>query len=128
MPNTPSCAVRWCSAWTPNPNRQAEKGRAEVLVATPNRLLDHIRAKTACSTKFEYVVLDGADHARHRLSARLAAHLSYLPKQRTALLFSATFSPEIKRLASRLSARPVTIGGRSNASFHRGAAFHRGAR
>jgi ATP-dependent RNA helicase RhlE len=50
----------------------------------------------------------GRPHAGHRLPAGPAAHPVYLPKQRTTLLFSATFSPEIKRLASYLQ-DPVTI-------------------
>jgi superfamily II DNA/RNA helicase len=69
-----------------------------VLVATPGRLLDHIEAKNAVLNQVEYVVLDEADRMLDiGFLPDLQRILSYLPKQRTTLLFSATFSPEIKR-------------------------------
>jgi len=73
----------------------------EVLVATPGRLLDHIEAKNAVLNQVEYVVLDEADRMLDiGFLPDLQRILSFLPKQRTTLLFSATFSPEIKRLAA----------------------------
>ena len=82
----------------------------EVLVATPGRLLDHIEAKTAVLNQVEYVVLDEADRMLDiGFLPDLQRILSYLPKQRTTLLFSATFSPEIKRLAASYLQNPVTI-------------------
>jgi ATP-dependent RNA helicase RhlE len=82
----------------------------EVLVATPGRLLDHIEAKTAALHQVEYVVLDEADRMLDiGFLPDLQRILSYLPKQRTTLLFSATFSPEIKRLASSYLQNPVLI-------------------
>ena len=78
---------------------ELKKG-VEVLVATPGRLLDHIEAKNAVLNQVEYVVLDEADRMLDiGFLPDLQRILSYLPKQRTTLLFSATFSPEIKRLA-----------------------------
>ena len=86
------------------------KRGVEVLVATPGRLLDHIEAKTAVLNQVEYVVLDEADRMLDiGFLPDLQRILSYLPKQRTTLLFSATFSPEIKRLASSYLQNPVTI-------------------
>jgi superfamily II DNA/RNA helicase len=88
---------------------ELKKG-VEVLVATPGRLLDHIEAKTAVLNQVEYVVLDEADRMLDiGFLPDLQRILSYLPKQRTTLLFSATFSPEIKRLASSYLQNPVTI-------------------
>ncbi|MCJ0762214.1 DEAD/DEAH box helicase [Variovorax terrae] len=88
---------------------ELKKG-VEVLVATPGRLLDHIEAKNAVLNQVEYVVLDEADRMLDiGFLPDLQRILSYLPKQRTTLLFSATFSPEIKRLAGSYLQDPVTI-------------------
>ena len=88
---------------------ELKKG-VEVLVATPGRLLDHIEAKNAILNQVEYVVLDEADRMLDiGFLPDLQRILSYLPKQRTTLLFSATFSPEIKRLAGSYLQDPVTI-------------------
>ena len=96
---------------------ELKKG-VEILVATPGRLLDHIEAKNAVLNQVEYVVLDEADRMLDiGFLPDLQRILSYLPKQRTTLLFSATFSSEIKRLASSYLQDPVTIEvARSNAT------------
>ncbi len=86
------------------------KRGVEVLVATPGRLLDHIEAKNVVLNQVEYVVLDEADRMLDiGFLPDLQRILSFLPKQRTTLLFSATFSPEIKRLAGSYLQNPVTI-------------------
>jgi ATP-dependent RNA helicase RhlE len=73
-------------------------------------LLDHIEAKNAVLNQVEYVVLDEADRMLDiGFLPDLQRILSHLPKQRTTLLFSATFSPEIKRLAGSYLQDPVTI-------------------
>src|SRR5690606_25412763 len=90
---------------------ELKKG-VEVLVATPGRLLDHIEAKNCVLNQVEYVVLDEADRMLDiGFLPDLQRILSYLPKTRTTLLFSATFSPEIKRLAGSYLQDPVTIEG-----------------
>jgi ATP-dependent RNA helicase RhlE len=96
---------------------ELKKG-VEVLVATPGRLLDHIEAKNCVLNQVEYVVLDEADRMLDiGFLPDLQRILSYLPKQRTTLLFSATFSTEIKRLAGSYLQDPVTIEvARSNAT------------
>ncbi|MGA1167757.1 MAG: DEAD/DEAH box helicase, partial [Burkholderiaceae bacterium] len=82
----------------------------EGLVATPGRLLDHIEAKSAALHQVEYVVLDEADRMLDiGFLPDLQRILSYLPKQRTTLLFSATFSGEIRRLAGSYLSNPVTV-------------------
>ncbi len=92
------------------PQTEALRKGVEVLVATPGRLLDHIEAKTAVLNQVEYVVLDEADRMLDiGFLPDLQRILSYLPKQRTTLLFSATFSPEIKRLAASYLQDPVLI-------------------
>ena len=86
------------------------KRGVEILVATPGRLLDHIEAKNAVLNQVEYVVLDEADRMLDiGFLPDLQRILSYLPKQRTTLLFSATFSSEIRRLANSYLQDPVTI-------------------
>jgi superfamily II DNA/RNA helicase len=86
------------------------KAGVEVLIATPGRLLDHIEAKNAVLNQVEYVVLDEADRMLDiGFLPDLQRILSYLPKQRQTLLFSATFSPEIKRLASSYLQDPITV-------------------
>jgi superfamily II DNA/RNA helicase len=88
---------------------ELKKG-VEVLVATPGRLLDHIEAKNVVLNQVEYVVLDEADRMLDiGFLPDLQRILSYLPKQRITLLFSATFSPEIKRLASSYLQNPISI-------------------
>lgn len=96
---------------------ELKKG-VEILVATPGRLLDHIEAKNTVLNQVEYVVLDEADRMLDiGFLPDLQRILSFLPKQRTTLLFSATFSPEIKRLANSYLQNPVTIEvARSNAT------------
>ncbi|MFP8778937.1 DEAD/DEAH box helicase [Hydrogenophaga sp. RWCD_12] len=96
---------------------ELKKG-VEVLVATPGRLLDHIEAKNCVLNQVEYVVLDEADRMLDiGFLPDLQRILSYLPKTRTTLLFSATFSPEIKRLAGSYLQDPITIEvARSNAT------------
>jgi len=86
------------------------KAGVEVLIATPGRLLDHIEAKNAVLNQVEYVVLDEADRMLDiGFLPDLQRILSYLPKERQTLLFSATFSPEIKRLAASYLQDPLTV-------------------
>ncbi len=82
----------------------------EILTATPGRLLDHIEMKSAVLNQVEYVVLDEADRMLDiGFLPDLQRILSYLPKQRITLLFSATFSPEIKRLAASYLQNPILV-------------------
>ena len=86
------------------------KAGVEVLIATPGRLLDHIEAKNAVLNHVEYVVLDEADRMLDiGFLPDLQRILSYLPKTRQTLLFSATFSPEIKRLAQSYLQEPELV-------------------
>ena len=86
------------------------KAGVEVLIATPGRLLDHIEAKNCVLNQVEYVVLDEADRMLDiGFLPDLQRILSYLPKTRQTLLFSATFSPEIKRLAQSYLQDPIFV-------------------
>ena len=86
------------------------KAGVEVLIATPGRLLDHIEAKSCVLNQVEYVVLDEADRMLDiGFLPDLQRILAYLPRQRQTLLFSATFSPEIKRLAQSYLQDPLLV-------------------
>ncbi len=92
------------------PQTAALRQGVEVLVATPGRLLDHLEAKTVNLSQVQFVVLDEADRMLDiGFLPDLQRILAYLPSQRTTLLFSATFSPEIRRLAQSYLHDPVTV-------------------
>ncbi len=92
------------------PQMAALRKGVEILTATPGRLLDHIEAKTAVLNQVEYVVLDEADRMLDiGFLPDLQRILNYLPKKRITLLFSATFSPEIKRLSASYLQNPILV-------------------
>ncbi|MCB1981299.1 MAG: DEAD/DEAH box helicase, partial [Rhodoferax sp.] len=83
---------------------------ADVLVATPGRLIDLMQQRHVDLSEVEVFVLDEADRMLDiGFLPDLQRILSFLPKQRQTLLFSATFSPEIKRLASSYLQDPLTV-------------------
>jgi ATP-dependent RNA helicase RhlE len=93
-----------------NPQIQKLRGRVDILVATPGRLLDHAQQKTVDLSKVEILVLDEADRMLDMGFIRdIKRVMALIPKQRQTLLFSATFSDEIKTLADSLLNKPTTI-------------------
>jgi ATP-dependent RNA helicase RhlE len=93
-----------------NPQIQQLIGRVDILVATPGRLLDHVGQKTVDLSHVEILVLDEADRMLDMGFIRdIKKILALLPKQRQNLLFSATFSDEIKALADGLLNKPALI-------------------
>ena len=93
-----------------NPQIQQLRGRVDILVATPGRLLDHAQQKTVDLSKIEILVLDEADRMLDMGFIRdIKKVLALLPKQRQNLLFSATFSDEIKQLAEGLLHEPSLV-------------------
>ena len=83
---------------------------AEVVVATPGRLLDHVRQRTIDLRGVEILVLDEADRMLDMgFIHDIKKILQELPTERQSLLFSATFTPHIRRLAEDLLREPVSI-------------------
>jgi ATP-dependent RNA helicase RhlE len=83
---------------------------AEVVVATPGRLLDHARQGTIDLRDVEILVLDEADRMLDMGFIRdIRSILALLPDKRQNLLFSATFSKEIRGLAEGLLDRPASV-------------------
>jgi ATP-dependent RNA helicase RhlE len=93
-----------------NPQIDALRRGVDIVVATPGRLLDHMQQKTIDVSQLEILVLDEADRMLdmgfiHDIKRVLAK----LPPKRQNLLFSATFSDEIKALADSLLDSPALI-------------------
>jgi ATP-dependent RNA helicase RhlE len=102
-----------------NPQISRLKKPLDILVATPGRLLDHVGQKTVDLSAIEILVLDEADRMLDMGFIRdIKKILALLPKQRQNLLFSATFSDEIKELADGLLNNPgfVEVARRNTAS------------
>ena len=91
-----------------DPQTQALRRGVEILVATPGRLLDHVQQKILHFPQVEFFVLDEADRMLDMgFMPDVKRIISLLPKKRQNLLFSATFSEEIKRLADSFLQNPV---------------------
>lgn len=90
----------------------------EILVATPGRLLDHVEQRTLSLSQVQTLVLDEADRMLDMgFMPDLKRILALLPKQRQNLMFSATFSNEIKKLSEAFLNNPLLIEvARSNAT------------
>ncbi len=88
---------------------QLERG-VDIVVATPGRLLDHVAERNLDLSTVEILVLDEADRMLDMgFLPDIRRILALLPAKRQNLLFSATFSDEIRALAGKLLDRPRTI-------------------
>ncbi len=92
------------------PQIRALRSGVDVLVATPGRLLDLQNQGALSLGKIEFLVLDEADRMLDMGFLRdIKKILQLVPKERQTLLFSATFSPEIKSFASSILKNPVAV-------------------
>lgn len=93
-----------------NPQIGDFRREVDIVVATPGRLIDHIGRKTVDLSKVEFLVLDEADRMLDMgFIHDIKRILAILPKKRQNLLFSATFSSDIKKLADSLLNSPKLI-------------------
>ncbi|MCP4970916.1 MAG: DEAD/DEAH box helicase [Arcobacter sp.] len=93
-----------------NPQRAIIKKGVDILVATPGRLLDLVSQNSLDLSKVEFFVLDEADRMLDMgFIHDIKKVLALLPTNRQNLLFSATFSDDIKKLADRLLDKPTLI-------------------
>ncbi len=93
-----------------NPQKDRLRRGVDVLVATPGRLLDHAGQGTVDLSRVEILILDEADRMLDMgFIHDIRRVLKLLPERRQNLLFSATYSEEIKKLADNLLHRPVMI-------------------
>ncbi|HET7834065.1 MAG TPA: DEAD/DEAH box helicase [Gallionella sp.] len=93
-----------------NTQKPALAKGVEILVATPGRLLDHVESRNLMLNQVQVLILDEADRMLDMgFMPDLKRILALLPKQRQTLLFSATFSDDIKKLAQDFLVNPITI-------------------
>lgn len=92
------------------PQMQRLRSRVDIVVATPGRLLDHVQQRTINLSQVKMLVLDEADRMLDMGFIKdIKRILPLLPKQRQNLLFSATFSGEIKGLVNDFFDNPTMI-------------------
>jgi superfamily II DNA/RNA helicase len=92
------------------PQVQALRAGVEIVIATPGRLLDHVGQKSVNLSTVQILVMDEADRMLDMgFLPDLQRIINFLPKNRQNLMFSATFSPEIKKLANSFLVNPVVL-------------------
>ena len=93
-----------------NPQKATLKQGVDIVIATPGRLLDLANQRAIDLSSVEYLILDEADRMLDMgFIHDIKKILALLPKKRQNMLFSATFSNEIKRLADGLLNNPELI-------------------
>ncbi|RBP83131.1 DEAD/DEAH box helicase [Marinomonas rhizomae] len=93
-----------------NPQMMALRRGADILIATPGRMMDLYNQKAVRFDKLEVLILDEADRMLDMgFIHDIKKILAILPKKRQNLLFSATFSPDIRQLAKGLVNNPIEI-------------------
>ncbi len=93
-----------------NPQITTLRKGMDIVVATPGRLLDHMSQKTIDLSKVDFLILDEADRMLDMgFINDIKKILKVLPKQKQTLLFSATYSKDIKKLSDSLLNSPVLV-------------------
>jgi ATP-dependent RNA helicase RhlE len=92
------------------PQEHAFRAGVDVVIATPGRLLDHLRAPYVNFSALEFLVLDEADRMLDMgFLPDIRRILRVIPQKRQTLFFSATMPPEIAKLTTEMLHNPVTI-------------------
>lgn len=93
-----------------NPQKQKLIRGVDIIIATPGRLLDHVQQRSVDLSRIETLVLDEADRMLQMgFIHDIRRVVKNIPKQRQTLLFSATFSTDIKRLAADFLTNPSEV-------------------
>ncbi len=89
---------------------QAVRRRPHILVSTPGRLIDHLQQKNVSLERVKMIVLDEADRMFDiGFAPQIRQILSFAPKERQTLMFSATMPPAIAEMAARFMKMPWRI-------------------
>src|SRR5258705_739830 len=92
------------------PQERALRAGAEIVVATPGRLLDHMRYGYVDYSGLQVLVLDEADRMLDMgFLPDITRILRALPEERQTLMFSATMAPPIRKLADDILRDPVVV-------------------
>ena len=90
--------------------RKAMMQGADIIIATPGRLISHLNLGYVKIDKLQHLILDEADRMLDMgFSDDLNKIISFLPKQRQTILFSATMPSKIRELANRILNQPEQI-------------------
>ncbi|NCO11281.1 ATP-dependent helicase [Candidatus Pacearchaeota archaeon CG_4_9_14_0_2_um_filter_39_13] len=104
--------IRVCEVYGGVPmDRQIDNmGKSEIIIATPGRILDHLKRRNVRLTMLKTLILDEADRmADMGFLQDVKEILKYCPEERQTLLFTATLSPDINYIAKNYMKAPVTI-------------------
>jgi len=94
----------------PGPQIKLLKGGADIVVATPGRLLDHVKSKVALLSKTNTIILDEADQMLDLgFMPSIKSIISHLPKDKQAILLSATMPKSVRTLADSFLKNPEEI-------------------
>ena len=108
--HTPLSGAAVFGGVSPGPQEHAFRSGVDVIIATPGRLLDHLRSPYAKLDRIKYLVLDEADRMLDMgFLPEIRKILRYLPQRRQTLFFSATMPPPIRTLANDMLHHPVLI-------------------
>lgn len=110
MPVSGMAVYGGTDGYTYEQQRKSLKMGADIIIATPGRLLAHLNMGYVDLSKVSFFILDEADRMLDMgFYDDIMQIISHLPKERQTLLFSATMPPKIKQMASQILKNPVEI-------------------